>query len=153
LKPIITVYSAGTLEGTKKFEGYITAAFWIGVENAEGDGGSVKVRQPIESYDDEVAALMEFAALMVQRQINFAVEFFAEPTQPQAQEEAGPPQRLVEEPMPTIPAEAGETDYEGELTKIKEQYKKGLVTKKQYDAKKEALLRRWKEKVEGRLGK
>ena len=153
MKPIITVYSPGTTEETKKFEGYITAAFWIGVENAEGEGGSVKVRQPIESYDDEVAALGEFTKLMVQRQINFAVEFFAEPTQPQAREDEGPARILDEEPMPTIPADAGETDYEGELTKIKDQYKKGLVTKKQYDAKKEALLRRWKEKVEGRLGR
>ena len=153
MKPIITVYSAGATEETKKFEGYITAAFWLGVENAEGEGGSVKVRQPIESYDDEVAALTEFAGLMVQRQINFAVEFFAEPAQPEAQGGAGPANIIVEEPMPTILAEAGETDYEGELTKIKDQYKKGLVTKKQYDAKKEALLRRWKEKVEGRLGR
>ena len=147
MKPIITVYSTGTTEQTKKFEGYISAAFWIGVDHVEGDVNSVKVRQPVESYDAEVATLTEFADLMVQRQISFSVEFFTEPAQRQ------PPAEIIEEatvPEP-LSLEGGEADFEDELAKIKEQYKRGLVTRKQYDARKGALLRSWKEKVEGKL--
>ena len=152
MKPIITIYSTGTSEPTKKFEGYITAAFWIGVDHAEGEVASVKVRQATESYDTEVELLNEFTSLMVQRQINFSVEFFAEPVGVQMSE-PGRETETVERTMPVISAEGGETDYEAELTKIKSQYKKGLVTKKQFEAKKEELLKSWRERIEGRLGK
>jgi hypothetical protein len=152
LKPIITIYSTGTSEEAKKFEGYISAAFWIGVDHVEGDVSSVKVRQPVESYDNEVASLTEFTELMVQRQISFSVEFFAEPSQ-QRVTQVVPEPEPAEEPMPAISAAGNEMDYEAELTKIKNQYKKGVVTKRQYEAKKEELLRSWREKVEGRLGR
>jgi hypothetical protein len=152
LKPIITIYSTGTKEPTKKFEGYITAAFWIGVDHAEGEVASVKVRQPTESYDTEVELLNEFAGLMVQRQINFSVEFFAEPAEAKVaeteQEEAS-----EEKAAQVISAEGTELDYEAELVRIKNQYKKGLVTKREYEAKKEELLKSWRERIEGRLGK
>ena len=151
MKPIITIYSTGTSEPTKKFEEYITAAFWIGVDHAEGEVSSVKVRQPTESYDTEVELLNEFASLMVQRQINFSVEFFAEPAEPKApetsQEQA--PEEKVELSFSTA---GGGIDYEAELSKVKNQYKKGLVTKRQYEAKKEELLKNWKDRIEGRLG-
>ena len=152
MKPIITIYSTGTNEPTKKFEGYITASFWIGVDHAEGEVASVKVRQPTENYDTEVELLMEFAGLMVQRQINFSVEFFAEPVEAhvvEAVQEPGP----EEEQTPATSAEGAEIDYEAELVRIKNRYKKGQVTKKQYEAKKEELLKSWKETIEGRLGK
>jgi hypothetical protein len=152
LKPIITIYSTGTTEPTKKFEGYITAAFWIGVDHAEGEVASVKVRQPTESYDTEVELLNEFTGLMVQRQINFSVEFFAEPAEVKMAEEEGEPEP-DERAMPIISAQGAEIDYEAELTKIRNQYKKGLVTKKQFEAKKEELLKSWRERIEGRLGK
>ena len=152
MKPIITIYSTGTTEPTKKFEGYITAAFWIGVDHTEGEVGSVKVRQPTESYDTEVELLMEFAALMVQRQINFTVEFFAEPVGVQVGETIQE-QVPEESEMPVLSAQGAEVDYEAELTKIKNQYKKGLVTKRQFEARKEELLKSWREKIEGRLGK
>jgi hypothetical protein len=152
LKPIITIYSTGTPEPTKKFEGYITAAFWIGVDHADGEVASVKVRQATESYDTEVELLMEFTTLMVQRQINFTVEFFAEPVETQTPEPLQEPV-AEERAAPIISTEGGEVDYEAELTKIKNQYKKGLVTKRQFEAKKEELLKSWRERIEGRLGK
>ena len=152
MKPIITIYSTGTTEPTKKFEGYITAAFWIGVDHAEGEVASVKVRQATESYDTEVELLMEFANLMVQRQINFSVEFFAEPLEAKAAEPVQEPAH-EEEGAPVLSAEGGEIDYEAELLKMKNQYKKGLVTKRQYEARKEELLKNWRERIEGRLGK
>ena len=152
MKPIITIYTTGTAEPTKKFEGYITAAFWIGVDHADAEVASVKVRQATESYDTEVEMLMEFTGLMVQRQINFSVEFFAEPAEARMGE-------TVQEPVSEertehlISTEGIDMDYEAELTKIKNQYKKGLVTKKQFEAKKEELLKGWRDRIEGRLGK
>jgi hypothetical protein len=151
LKPIITVYSTGTKEETKKFEGYITAAFWIGVDHAEGEVGSIKIRQSVESYDTEVATLTEFAGLMIQRQINFAVEFF---TEPMAQTPAAPEameSRFAPDSMAPEVIVGADVDFESELAKAKEEYKHGSVTKKQYETKKGAILKRWKEKVEGRL--
>lgn len=152
MKPIITIYSTGTTEPTKKFEGYITAAFWIGVDHTEGEVASVKVRQPTESYDTEVELLMEFTALMVQRQISFAVEFFAEPAEVQMGET---PQEKVpeEEEVPVLSAQGAEVDFEAELTKIRNQYKKGQVTKRQFEARKEELLKSWRDRIEGKLGK
>ncbi len=152
LKPIITIYSTGTTEPTKKFEGYITAAFWIGVDHAEGEVSSVKVRQPTENYDTEVELLLEFASLMVQRQISYSVEFFAEPVQSHIAETGQEPEP-EEGGMPAISTEGVGMDYEAELAKVKNEYKKGLVTKKQYEAKKEELLKSWRETIEGRLGK
>jgi hypothetical protein len=152
LKPIITIYSTGTAEPTKKFEGYITAAFWIGVDHAEGEVSSVKVRQPTESYDTEVELLNEFAGLMVQRQINFSVEFFAEPAEAKAAE-TEQEQTAEEKVELSYSTEGGDVDYEAELSRIKNQYKKGLVTKRQFEAKKEELLKNWRERIEGRLGK
>jgi len=155
LKPIITIYSTGTAEPTKKFEGYITAAFWIGVDHAEGEVASVKVRQPTESYDTEVELLKEFTGLMVQRQINFSVEFFAEPAEAKGaevdQEQA--PEEKLELSFSTERGGGGEVDYEAELIKIKNQYKKGIMTKKQFETKKEELLKNWRERIEGRLGR
>lgn len=151
MKPIITIYSTGTSEPTKKFEGYITAAFWIGVDHAEGEVSSVKVRQPTESYDTEVELLSEFAGLMIQRQINFSVEFFAEPAEAKAAETGE--EASVEKVELSLPMEKGEIDYEAELVKIKNLYKKGIMTKKEYEAKKEELLKNWRERIEGRLGR
>ncbi len=147
MKPIITVYSGESPEETKKFEGFITAAFWIGFDHTEGEVASVRVRQPNVSYDQDVAELSEFTALLVERQINFSVEFFTEPT----------PDLSVESPVPepikeSRPPEAkGQFDYETEITKLKEEYQKGTMTKNQYETKKNALLKKWKDKVEGTL--
>ncbi|HEV2138990.1 MAG TPA: hypothetical protein VGR53_09110 [Nitrososphaerales archaeon] len=153
MRPIITVYSRGLPDQTKKFEGFITAAFWIGLYHTEGEMESVKVRQPNESYDNDVANLGEFTSLMVQRQINFSVEFFSEPTltthqQITAQQGSGNP--LAEEISEQIEDE-DEVDFESQLTRIKDAYRSGLVNKKQYETKKGAILKKWKDKVEGKL--
>ncbi len=151
MKPIITVYSGGSPDKTKKLDGFITAAFWIGVDHAEHDLESVKVRFPSESYDVDVTTLTEFTTLLVQRQINFSVEFFTEPT-PIRQNPTASEVDVTAETVTAGGVEEGDLDFEEELTKIKADYQKGLVTKKQYEAKRGVLLKRWKEKVEGRMG-
>ncbi len=153
MKPIITVYSGGTPEETKKFEGYITAAFWIGLDHTDGDVTSVKIRQPNEAYDYDIPDLTEFTTLLVQRQINFNVEFFTEPAQQVSAATPEADEARIESAKSEEADEREEEDYERELTKMKGEYKKGTLTRRQYDVKKEALLRKWKEKVEGKLGK
>lgn len=152
MKPIITIYSGGTPSQTKKFDGFMEAAFWIGLEHSDGDLESVKVRQPSESYDTDVANLLEFSALMVKRQINFSIEFFEEP--PLAE---NPEQSLLKEPSPDLetasPVPAEDTDHGAELDKLKGDYDRGLMTKRQYEARKASLLKKWKEDLEGRLSR
>jgi hypothetical protein len=156
MKPNITVYSKAGPEETKKLDGFVEAAFWIGVDHAESDLDTVKVRLPTQSYDSDVASVLEFTSLLVQRQINFSVEFFAEPVP----EPSSPvSMNYREEPLESLSVgsnalqqlEKEEFDYEAELAKIKEDYDNGVVTKKQFESRKVALLKRWKEKVEGKL--
>lgn len=150
MKPIITVYAKGRPDQTKKFEGFVEAAFWIGVDHAEGDLESVKVRQSDESYDVDVANLLEFTNLMVQRQITFSVEFFAEPPSDQEPQEAPP-----EPPVPgdeTSPETTDRAfDYASDLVKLKDDFQKGAITRKQYESRRNLLLKRWKGDVEGGL--
>ncbi|MDA4126874.1 MAG: hypothetical protein OK452_06705 [Thaumarchaeota archaeon] len=151
MRPIITVYSRGLPDQTKKFEGFITAAFWIGLYHTEGEMESVKVRQPNESYDNDVANLGEFTSLMVQRQINFSVEFFSEPMlAQQITPQQGSRNPLADE-IPELIEDQEEVDFESQLTRIKDAYRSGLVNKKQYETKKGAILKKWKDKVEGKL--
>jgi len=154
LKPIITLYSRGTPAQTKKFDGCIEAAFWIGVEYTEGDLESVKVRQPSEPYDTVVANLLEFSAMLVKRQINLSIEFFEEPP-PEESPGRGPPEEPPEESPeePETPSSGSlrTVDYKAGLDDLKDQYDKRLLTKRQYEAKRDALLKKWKEDVEGEL--
>ena len=151
MKPNITVYSKTGPEGTKKLDGFIAAAFWVGVDHAEGDVRSVKIRLPTESYDVDVENMLEFTNLLVRRQINFTVEFFVEPLQRQ------PPMKIEtkagseQEVGSSIPDKELEADYEDELSKIKEQFEKGGMTKEQFESKKGTILKKWREGIEGRL--
>lgn len=112
------------------------------MEHSEGDLESVKIRQPNESYDTDIANLLEFCNLLVRKQINFSIEFFTEPL---SQEDTAPlsPPSPLEEPRPS--------GYMSELEKLKEDSEKGRLTKKQYRSMKDALLRKWRERVEGGL--
>jgi hypothetical protein len=152
LKPIITLYSRGAPPLTKKFEGYIEAAFWIGLEYSDDDIESVKARQPSESYDTDVANLLEFSAVMVRRQINFSIEFFEEPP-PKEDLEQGTPEEPSAEPEAPSSAHAEGADYKAELIKLKEDYDKNRLSRRQYEAKRDSLLKKWKEGVEGGLSR
>jgi hypothetical protein len=151
LKPIITVCSGGSASLTKKFEGYIEAAFWIGLEHSEGDLESVKARQPNESYGTDVANLLEFCSLLVRREISFSIEFFEEPSEP-GDSGSG----LTQEPSPSeretsAAALEEEADYKAELDRLRDDYSKDLVNRRQYESRKGVLLKKWRKSVEGRL--
>ena len=101
--------------------------------------------------------MLEFTSLLVQRQINFSVEFFTEPVPEPSSPVSLNYREEALEPVATGPSalqqlEKGDFDYETELAKIKADYEKGVVSKKQFETKKGTLLKRWKERVEGNLG-
>jgi hypothetical protein len=152
MKPIITIYSVGSDSDAKKFEGFIEAAFWMGVDHAEKNLASVKVRQPTQSYDEEVSTLREFTQLLIKQQLNFSVEFFVEPIPASGTEleREGPPEISQGEDQQLVTS--GRNQFQGEIERLKGEYKRGAMTKKQYKSKKEDLLKLWKESVEGRLG-
>jgi hypothetical protein len=112
----------------------------------------VKVRQPSESYDTEVAALAEFTGLMVQRQINFSIEFFSEPPtavrEEQVLEEAPKLGESIEEKADD---KVGDSDYQVSLAKLKEQKASGKMSREEYKSRKDDLLKKWKQKLEGRM--
>ncbi len=148
MKPNITLYSATSADKTKKFESFIEAAFWIGTDYFDEDLESVKIRQPNESYDVDVANLLDFANLLVRKQISFKLEFFTEPEQATSLE-----LQEVEKPAQE-PATSGKTAEEEEgLKKLDEEFSKGGITKKQYEARRDAMLKRWKSRVEEGLSK
>jgi hypothetical protein len=151
LKPNITVYAKSGPDETKKLEGFISAAFWVGVDHAEGDVRSVKIRLPTESYDFDVENMLEFTSLLVRRQINFTVEFFVEPLQRQAATKVETKNGPEQMPGSLASGREPEADYEDELSSIKAQYEKGAMTKEQFEAKKGTLLKKWREGIEGRL--
>jgi len=149
MKPIITVYSRSG-DQPKKFEGFMEASFWIGVDHSEGDLTSVKVRQPIQAYDEEVSTLSEFTELLVRRQISFSIEFFSEP---QVVENAPPvaEAEMAKAEDDTSMVVAQRSGFQTEIEHLRAEYKRGEMTKKQYKSKKEDLLKLWKEKVEDDL--
>jgi hypothetical protein len=150
MKPIITLYMRGRPDETKKLDGFISAAFWVGIDQTENELESVRVRLPSEFYDLDVSNLIEFTTFLIQRQINFTVEFFVEPATREAMPARIPIDAKAAKKAPE--SVGGETDYEVELAKLKEQLQKGTLTKAQYDSKKGTLLKKWKDMVETRLG-
>jgi hypothetical protein len=152
MKPIITIYSVGGDSDSKKFEGFIEAAFWMGVDHSEKNLASVKVRQPTQSYDEEVSTLREFTQLLIKQQLNFSVEFFAEPlpaAETEPEREAAPEISQGEDQQLVT---SNRNQFQSEIERLKGEYKRGAMSKKQYKSKKEDLLKLWKESVEGRLG-
>jgi len=113
LKPAITVYSGGSNSKTKRFDSVISAAFWAGVDYADEDINSVKIRQPGIADETDLIGLIEFATLLVQRQINFSVEFPSEPRRP------GSPQAGNEDKSRIPNLESEGVDIPGEFPTLK----------------------------------
>jgi len=133
-KPIITVYSGGATPQTKKFDNFVHAAFWIGVESTDGDLQSVKTRMsPVEDYDVDVASAKEFSTLLIERGISFSFEFFDEPP------EAGP--TVAPSPIPPSPADltstktkpSGKSTSKATHENLKSALEKGIIDKEEYD--------------------
>jgi hypothetical protein len=116
LNPLITVYSGGSNSKTKKFDSIISAAFWAGVDYGEEDINSVKIRQPGLSGEADVVNLIEFATLLVQRQINFTVEFSTE-----SRPAGNPRPQNEEKPRMPVLERNGESSLESELVTFKKE--------------------------------
>jgi len=134
LKPIITLYSEGRAELTKKFDNFVDAAFWVGVESAEQDLESVKIRlSPMEDYDVDVADAKHFSSLLVDRGINFSFEFFVEPidTDRDASRFVPPPPPASNPPTENRP----ESGFGSKATRedLKSALVKDLISRREYE--------------------
>ncbi|MGD0478037.1 MAG: hypothetical protein ABSB29_07720 [Nitrososphaerales archaeon] len=135
MKPIITVYSGGSTALTKKFDNFVHAAYWIGIENAERDLESVKVRvSPLEDYDADVANAKGFSSLLIENGINFSFEFFVEP--PQSGQDTPPPTPPPppKSSQPTATKSTGRVGSKATPENLKSALEKGLITKREYDS-------------------
>jgi hypothetical protein len=166
LKSTISLYTKDSLKATKRFEDFIQASFWIGVDYAERDLKSVKV-EVFDSQDPEgTAELQKFANLLLAQQIDFSVRFFGESSpaaEPSEEPPAPPPPPPApaptpappgeEAPPPPAPVSKGVEDDAAELAKLKDDYNKGLLTKRQYESRRDAVLKRWRQRVDEGLSK
>jgi hypothetical protein len=84
LKPIILVYTREEAKRPyERFDNFIDASFWIGMEHREPEGsGNVKqVRIEMHSADDPDGSddLTTFVYLLLNHAINLETKFFSEP--------------------------------------------------------------------------
>ena len=135
MKPIITIYSEGKAELTKKFDNFVHAAYWIGVESAEEALDSAKIRlSPLEDYDCDVANAKDFASLLVERGINFSFEFFVEPLGGGSDAPSfTPPPPHTSNPPPTTETAKG-VGRTATREDLKSALEKGIITQKDYDS-------------------
>lgn len=135
MKPIITVYSGGSTALTKKFDDFVRAAYWIGIENAERDLESVKVRiSPLEDYDADVANAKGFSSLLIENGINFSFEFFVEPLQSGQEMPPSPPPPPPESNPPPATKSTRRVISKATPENLKSALEKGLIDKREYDS-------------------
>jgi hypothetical protein len=159
LEPIIIVY---TREEAKRpydsFDDFIVASFHIGMEYREPEGkGNVKsVRIEVYSAGDleGLDDLKTFVSLLLDRGIDHETKFFSEPTPSEGSTDSRmPPPPLVGETLPSKPGEPHLTGYETEIRKLRDMRQKGALSERQYEAQKQALLKRWRKQVDEGLSR
>lgn len=140
-----------------RFDNFIDASFWIGMEHREPEGsGNVKlVRIEMYSADDREGLdyLKIFVNLLLDRGIDHETKFFSEPPPSDDSTRSGGPSPPGEEAPPSESEEPQPTGYEEEMEELREKRKKGSLSEKEYKAQRERLLRRWRKEVDERLSK
>ena len=158
LEPIIIVY---TKEEAKRpydrFHNFILASFWIGMEHREPEGsGNVKlVRIEMYSADDPEGLdnLKLFVNLLLDHGIDHETKFFPEPPPSgDSTDSRGPPPPGGERP-PSESEGPHPTGYEAEMEELREMRKRGSLSEKEYLARRENLLKRWRKELYERLSK
>lgn len=158
LEPIIIVY---TKEEAKRpydrFYNFILASFWIGMEHREPEGsGNVKlVRTEMYSAGDPEGLdnLKLFVNLLLDHGINHETKFFPESPPSGDSTDSGRPPSPGDEAPPSELEEPHPTGYEAEMEELREMRKKGSLSEKEYLAKRENLLKRWRKELYERLSK
>jgi|GEM_PF-1127527 len=158
LEPIIIVY---TKEEEKRpydrFDNFILASFWIGMEHREPEGsGNVRlVRTEMYSAGDRegLGNLKIFVNLLLDRGINHETKFFPEPhpSDDSMNSRAHPP--LGEEAKPLESEEPHAPGYEAEMEELRVMRKNGNLSEQDYLARRESLLKRWRKELYERLSK
>ena len=127
----------------REIDGLIPAAYWIGTALSNLDVG-LRVSVRCEPGLEEDPGLREFVSLLMHNEIGFAVDFvprrsvavtgdFAETAGVHALRTAGSPSGR---------------EYQEELRELRRVFKKGGLTKKQYDSNRQVLLAEWKREEE-----
>jgi hypothetical protein len=165
LKPTISMYTEEASKASKRVEDFVNASFWIGVDYAEHDLKSVKIDIFDAQEPDGATDLQKFVSLLLGQQIDYSVRFFGESSpsgETEEEEAAGEP---AEEPPKeeakgaAAPAEApapaskGVEDDAAELERLKDDFNKGVLSKRQYEAKRDQVLKRWRQRVDEGLSR
>ena len=158
MESIIIVY---TKEEAKRpynrFDNFIDASFWIGMEYNEPEGsGNVKLVR-IEMYSagdlEGLNYLKIFVNLLLDRGIDHETKFFPEPPPSDGSTDSrGPPPPGDEEP-PSESEGPHPTGYEAEMEELRGRRKKGSLSEREYKAQRERLLKSWRKEVDERLSK
>ena len=163
MEPIIIVY---TKEEAKRpydrFDNFIVAAFFIGTEYSEpeGSGNVESVRIEMYSADDPegLGDLKTFVNLLLDRGINHETKFLAEPSPSDvstASDQVSPPSAALpaDEGQPPEPTEAHISEFETRMRELRDRRQKGTLSEKQYEAQRQALLKKWRKEVDDGLSK
>jgi hypothetical protein len=123
--------------------GLLNAAFWIGMGHSEDEVRSVTVRADPASFSSEGPVLQEFITLLIQREIDFSVDFL-----PERGKKAVP--RTSGGNTVSLPNQG--YGYLAELAELKKALDEGRLTKSQYEENRKILVAGLKGKVEGKIG-
>ncbi len=145
-----------------RFDNFIVAAFFIGTEyvEPEGSGNVESVRIEMYHADDPEGLdhLKTFVNLLLDRGIDHETKFLVEPSPLDAStssdEVSSPPSTLPTDvgPPPEL-QEARISEYETRMRELRERRQKGTLSEKQYEAQRQALLKKWRKDVDEGLSK
>jgi len=163
LEPIIILY---TKEEAKRpydrFDNFIVAAFFIGTEYSEPEGSGNVESVRIEMYNagdpEGLDDLKAFVDLLLDRGIDHETKFLAEPPPSGVStslDEASSPSPMLppSEGPPQEPQEARILEYETRMKELRDKRQKGTLNEKQYEAQRQALLKKWRKEVDEGLSK
>jgi hypothetical protein len=140
-----------------RFDNFIDASFWIGMEYREPEGsGNVKLVR-IEMYSagdrEGLGYLKTFVNLLLDRGIDYETRFFPEPSPSDDFTGSGGPPPPGDEAPPSELGEPHPTGHVAEMEELRDRRKKGSLSEKEYKAQRERLLKRWRKEVDERLSK
>ena len=130
-----------------ELEGLVNAAFWIGLEHSEDGVRSVVVSADPASFSKEGPELQDLVTLLVQREIDFAVDF-----QPERGGKVVPSAPAVQRTGAPSHGHQLEAGYLTELAELKRALEEGRLTKSQYEENRKILIAGWIGRAEGRTG-
>lgn len=140
-----------------RFDNFIDASFWIGMEYSEPEGsGNVKLVR-IEMYSagdlEGLDYLKIFVNLLLDRGIDHETKFFPGPPPSNDSTDSGGPSPPADEAPPSESEEPHPTGHEAEMEQLRERREKGSLSEKEYKAQREKLLKKWRKEVDEHLSK